>query len=205
MPLTLPLHQQENIKRSEDKIKDLPEGEQATTTVINADERSKINTKPITSAVYEELKQIHECLKKVADLEDKRLEEEKAESETKFNNAVAESREEGRKAGVEEATAKIFTVVRFLRLAGYRRQVKSGNDQEDEAIERLLVLVYGGDQTAVDACLKLANGSEDIIDEFGVTCMILHLSTDPLLLLRFIVFLTNNFFRRPNQRNCPRP
>lgn len=165
---------QENIRKSEDKIKDLSEEDQATTKLINPDERSKIGTKPITSAVFKELNEIHDVLKKVADAEDKRIDAEKTESETKFSNAVAEAKEEGRKAGVEEATAKLFTMVRFLRLAGYRRQYKSPNDQEDDAIEKLLVLVYGGDQTAVDACLKLANGSEEPIDEFEVTCMLSH-------------------------------
>lgn len=160
------------IKKSEDKIKDLSEEDQATTKLINPDERSKIGNKPITSAVFKELYEIHEVLKKVADAEDKRIDAEKTEGETKFSNAVAEAKEEGRKAGVEEATAKIFTIVRFLRLAGFRRQYKSPNDQEDDAIEKLLVLVYGGDQTAVDACLKLANGSEEPIDEFEVTCML---------------------------------
>lgn len=164
--------QQESIKGSEEKIKDLTEEEQAT--VIKLDEQNKIKTKPITSAVYEELSSIAEVLKKVSDAEDKRSEEEKAEADAKFASAVAEAREEGRKAGAEEATAKILTVVRFLRLAGYRRMAKSGNDQEDEAIERLLVLVYGGDQTAVDACLKLASGSDENIDDFGITCIVSH-------------------------------
>lgn len=65
-------------------------------------------------------------------------------------------------------------MVRFLRLAGYRRQFKSLNDHEDDAIEKLLALVYGGDQTAVDACLKLANGSKEVIDDLEVTCMFSH-------------------------------
>ncbi|KAI5841787.1 hypothetical protein DFP73DRAFT_528218 [Morchella snyderi] len=159
----------DNIKRSEDKIKDLTEEEQAITILINADERSKIAGKPITSAVFKELNEIHDVLKKVAETEDKRVEEEKAEAEAKFAKAVAEAREQGRQEGLEEATAKILTVVRFLRLAGYRRQAKSGNDQEDDAIERILVLVYGGDQSAVDVCMKLANGSDEKIDDFDVT------------------------------------
>lgn len=163
---------QENIRKSEDKIKDLTEEEQAATKLINPDERSKIATKPITSAVYKELNEIHEVLKKVADAEDKRIDVEKAEADAKFGSAVTEAREEGRKAGAEEATAKILTVVRFLRLAGYRRQYKSPNDHEDDAIEKLLVLVYGGDQAAVDACLKLADGSKEVIDDFDVTCML---------------------------------
>lgn len=163
---------QADIKRSEDKIKDLSEEEQAITILINRDERSKIASKPITSAVEKELNEIHDILKKVSDAEDKRLEEEKAEADAKFNNAIAEAREQGRQAGLQEAAAKMFTMVRFLWLAGYRRQVKSGNDHEDDAIERLLVLVYGGDQSAVDACMKLTDGSEELIDGFDVTCMI---------------------------------
>lgn len=127
-------------------------------------------------------------MKKVAEAEDKRVEEEKAEAEAKFTKAVAEAREQGRQEGLEEATAKILTVVRFLRLAGYRRQAKSGNDQEDDAIERILVLVYGGDQSAVDVCMKLANGSDEKIDDFDVTCTV----------LRFLDFIPpTSFFRLP--------
>lgn len=188
---------QESIKGSEDKIKDLSEEDQATTELINHDERSKIATKPIASAVYKELCEIHDALKKVADAEDKRADVEKAEADAKFSNAVTEAREEGRKAGAEEATAKILTVVRFLRLAGYRRQYKSPNEQEDDAIEKLLVFVYGGDQTAVDACLKLANGSDEAIEEFKVTCMILHYPS--LLLTGLFYFSTLMVFTKsPN-------
>lgn len=168
---------QDSIRRSEDKIKDLPEEEHATTKLISSDERSKIATKPTTSAVFKELNEIHDVLKKVADLEDKRVDAEKVEAEARFGSAIAEAREEGYKAGAEEATAKILTVVRFLRLAGYRRQFKSLNDHEDDAIEKLLALVYGGDQAAVDACLKLANGSEEVIDDLEVTCMFSHYSS----------------------------
>lgn len=83
-------------------------------------------------------------------------------------------------------------MVRFLRLAGYRRQAKSGNDQEDDAIERILVLVYGGDQSAVDVCMKLANGSDEKIDDFDVTCTVLRF-LDYFTPPHFLFSLTKDF------------
>jgi len=103
-------------------------------------------------------------------MEDKRLEAERVEAQARLEKAVEETKVEAQKETDEAARAKILTVVKFLRLAGHRRNNKSGDEDEDEAIERVLVLVYGGDQSAVDACLKLANGSEEPVDSFQVSC-----------------------------------
>ncbi|KAL7268579.1 hypothetical protein RUND412_008793 [Rhizina undulata] len=159
----------ENIKRSEDKIKDLPEEEKATTIKINFDERKKMADKPIVAAVLKELQEIHDNLKSVSEAEDKRLIREKSEAAAKLETAVAEAREEGRKEGAAEANDKLLSVVRFLRLAGYRRRAPGESAEENEAVERVLVQVYAGDNNAVEACLKLANGTDDNIEEFQVT------------------------------------
>jgi len=50
-------------------------------------------------------------------------------------------------------------------LAGYRRSVKSDNPVEDDAIEKVLVLVYSGDTVAMEACSKLDAGSEDKVED----------------------------------------
>ena len=107
---------------------------------------------------------------KASELEDKRLEAERVEAQARLEKAVEEAKTEAQKETDQAARAKILTVVKFLRLAGHRRNNKSGDEDEDEAIERVLVLVYGGDQSAIDACLKLANGSEEPVDSFQVSC-----------------------------------
>ncbi|RPA99969.1 hypothetical protein L873DRAFT_1681861 [Choiromyces venosus 120613-1] len=159
----------DSIAKSEEKIKDLSEEEKATTRLINDDERNKILGKPITLAVYKELKECYANLLKASELEDKRLEAERVEAQARLEKAVEEAKVEALKEIDQAARAKILTVVKFLRLAGHRRNEKSGDEDEDEAIERVLVLVYGGDQSAVDACLKLADGSEEPVDDFQVS------------------------------------
>ncbi|CUS11326.1 unnamed protein product [Tuber aestivum] len=159
----------DSIAKSEEKIKDLSEEEKATTKIINADERNKIIGKPITLALHKELKECYENLLKASELEDKRLESEKVEAQARLEKAVEEAKAEAQEEMDQAARAKILTVVKFLRLAGHRRNNKSGDEDEDEAIERVLVLVYGGDQSAIDTCLKLANGSEEPVDGFQVS------------------------------------
>ncbi|KAG0130237.1 hypothetical protein HOY82DRAFT_579332 [Tuber indicum] len=159
----------DSIAKSEEKIKDLPEEEKATTKIINVDERNKIIGKPVTLAVYKELKECYENLLKASELEDKRLEAERVEAQARLEKAVDEAKAEAQKETDEAARAKILTVVKFLRLAGHRRNNKSADEDEDEAIERVLVLVYGGDQSAIDACLNLSNGSEEPVDGFQVS------------------------------------
>ncbi|KAF8542646.1 hypothetical protein BDD12DRAFT_337813 [Trichophaea hybrida] len=168
----------ENFKRIEDKIKDLPEEEKETTTIINQDERRTLKDKRITEAVIKELQEVHQRLSILTEAEDKiladRFDEQKRMHEAKLAEAVKEAKEEGLKQGreemVNEGNEKVNTLLKFLRLAGYRRSVKSENIQEDEAIEQVLVLVYSGDSSAMEACIKLAEGSTDLVgDEYDVS------------------------------------
>lgn len=147
--------------------------------MINKDERRNIKDKQITEAVHQELSEVHEKLKTLIEAEDKvlgdRLDEQKRTYEAKLTDAVKDAKEEGLKQGreemVNEGNEKVNTLLKFLRLAGYRRSVKSENVQEDEAIEQVLVLVYSGDSSAMEACIKLAEGSTDLVGEgYDVSC-----------------------------------
>lgn len=95
--------------------------------------------------------------------------EEKVEVKTRLNKAVAEAKEEGRKAGAEEATA---TAVRFLALANSHSAVVGWGESRVTPIGALSSLIHHCRyETAVDACLKLVNGSEDKINGYNLTCM----------------------------------
>ncbi|KAA8911759.1 hypothetical protein FN846DRAFT_904127 [Sphaerosporella brunnea] len=160
----------ENIKRLEDKIKDLPEGELATTKLINADERKKLQDKPVIVAVHKELVEIHDKLRTVSDTEDKlleeRLEQQRRKHDAQLAAEVKKAKHEGIRIGREGQDGPESTVavlLKFLRLAGYRRSTKSDSAEEDEAIEHVLVLVYSGD--AMKTCIKLAEGSSDPVGE----------------------------------------
>lgn len=100
----------------------------------------------------------------------------KAEHEAQLVASVDSAREEGFQQGKNEvageANNKLLSLIKFLRLAGYRRTAKSEQPEEDQAIEEVLILVYSGDNAAVTACTKLAAGSSDFVCESdtGVTC-----------------------------------
>jgi ribonuclease BN (tRNA processing enzyme) len=149
--------------------------------LINADERKKLQDKPITVAIHKELQEIYDKLKESTDAEDKiieqRFEQQKHDYEDKLVKVTKEATEEGLKKGREEkaseGTEKVNTLLKFLRLAGYRRTFTSDNPQEDEAIEQVLVLVYSGDSSAMEACMKLAEGSSElVVEDHSVSCEI---------------------------------
>jgi hypothetical protein len=157
--------------------------EKAITKLINADERKKLQDKPITLAVHKELQEIHDRLKDITEAEEKllekrlddRLDEQRKAYEQKLDLAVKHAKEEGlrqgRKEKAEEGTQKVECLLKFLRLAGFRRSIKSENVAEDDAIEQVLVLVYSGDVDAMSAAIKLAEGSNDVVgDDHRVTC-----------------------------------
>lgn len=106
----------------------------------------------------------------------KDLKKQQQQHEAALEAAVRAAREEGMRTERAETENKnnsqLLSLVKFLRLAGYRRTEKSDNPDEDQAIEDVLVLVYSGDQTAMSACTKLAAGTSDIVSEAapGVTC-----------------------------------
>lgn len=58
----------------------------------------------------------------------------------------------------------MLLVSQFLRLAAFRREDGADPESdESQAIEGALLLLYAGDDSAVDAILKLVQGSEDTI------------------------------------------
>jgi hypothetical protein len=149
--------------------------------LINADERKKLKDKPIIVALHKELVEVQDKLRAISDAEDKlveeRMEEQKRKYEAKIAEEVKKAREEGIKIGLEGQDgpeSRVAVLLKFLRLAGYRRSVKSDTPEEDEAIEHVLVLVYSGD--GMKTCVKLAEGSSDVVGEgHNVTCKFLAL------------------------------
>lgn len=75
-------------------------------------------------------------------------------------DAVAEA-----KAAFEKTQrANMLLVSQFLRLAAFRREEETDPESdESQAIEGALLLLYAGDESAVDAILKLVQGSEERI------------------------------------------
>lgn len=73
------------------------------------------------------------------------------------------------------ARSHLLTLSTFLRAAAERRALADDNSEETRAFEGLLVLLYGGDATAVDAAQKLVDGSSEEVPPnegppTGVSC-----------------------------------
>jgi hypothetical protein len=72
---------------------------------------------------------------------------------------------------------------RFLRAAAARRQLEDDDTDVTKAFEGALLLVYGGDASAVTAAEKLIQGSEDTVPStegvpLSVTCMSISATSD---------------------------
>jgi len=55
----------------------------------------------------------------------------------------------------------LLSLSRFLRAAAARRMLEDDDSEETKAFEGALLLLYGGDETAVDAMEKLIEGAEE--------------------------------------------
>jgi len=77
----------------------------------------------------------------------------------------------------------LLSLSRFLRAAAARRMLEDDDSEETKAFEGALLLLYGGDETAVDAMEKLIEGAEEGVTStegalLSVTCKkVLHVET----------------------------
>ena len=72
-------------------------------------------------------------------------------------------RGEAKEAADKLLEGKLLTLSRFLRAAAAKRSDGEDTAEENLAFEGALLLIYGGDNSAVQAMLKLIDGSEDIV------------------------------------------
>lgn len=163
----------ESIKKDEEKIKDLTPEERLTTTLLNKDQLAKIKHKPETEAIYNELSSLHDLYRSENETIQKaiaqREEARDAEHENQLSRAVEEAYQKGLEAGRQEKDSEtknhLMSLLKFLRLAGYRRACPGEDANEDKAVEAVLVQVYSGDDTALAASLNIEAGSSDHVDE----------------------------------------
>lgn len=138
--------------------------------IINADQKRQVDNKPALEA---ELARYEDQLTQVQKIDDEwraTVASVKAETEKKLTekyeqekaDAVAEVKSKA-EADAKKALEDGFLVLsQFLRLAANRRGEAPDSDEDgDKALEGILLSVYGGDQTAVAAMVKLYNGADD--------------------------------------------
>lgn len=81
----------------------------------------------------------------------------KEELEKVKETATLEVREEGKK----EASENLLVLSKFLRAAAAKRQGGDETSAENRAFEGALLLIYGGEVSAVEAMNKLIAGSDE--------------------------------------------
>lgn len=135
--------------------------------VINADQKAQLDKKPSLVAQLEQNEFQYEQYKKLDD-------EYKHKFSSEKESLIALHKEELGKvkatvrAEVEEEqkiafTEKLLTLSRFLRTAAAKRSDEDHQSEDNGAFEGALLLVYGGDFSAVQAIEKLIDGAEENI------------------------------------------
>lgn len=137
---------------------------------LNADQKAQVLKKPSLEASLAQLKAQVEQYKKfdqeykaAAQAEKALFEKSHSERASKeLEEAVTAAKVEAKLAAKKEQEDNFLSLSQFLRLAAVRR----GEDEDPElpeniALEALLVKVYTGDATAVNAITKIVEGSTE--------------------------------------------
>lgn len=153
--------------------------------IINADQKRQVDNKPALEA---ELARYEEQLAQVQKLDDEWraiVSSTKADAEKKLTEKYEQAKAEAiaEVKAKAEADAKksledgFLVLSQFLRLAAHRRgEAPESTEDQDMALEGVLLSVYTGDQSAVDSMVKLYKGTDDATtsvagEPLQTTCM----------------------------------
>ena len=85
-----------------------------------------------------------------------------SQHEKELEKVKDELRVDGVTAGAAELKKNVLVFSQFLRAAAAKRTVEEeSNTDESRAFEGALLLVYGGDETAVETAMKLIKGADE--------------------------------------------
>ncbi|KAF2710861.1 hypothetical protein K504DRAFT_375755 [Pleomassaria siparia CBS 279.74] len=136
-----------------------------STRKINQDQKAQAQKKPALQAQLAQLEEQVTQYKKF----DQEYQHKIAQEKELLQSAHTEEIEKLKAILKDEAAIdlkkafreKFLTLSRFLRAAAARRQLEDDDSDLTKAFEGALLLVYGGDASAVAAAEKLIDGSED--------------------------------------------
>ncbi|OAA60935.1 hypothetical protein SPI_04959 [Niveomyces insectorum RCEF 264] len=138
--------------------------------IINADQKAQHLKKPALFAQLAQLEEQYNQLKKLDQDYRQRLATEKADVTQSLTEKFNKEKADAVRAAVEKATAdaqknlhdSFLILSQFLRLAAARR-ADDQNPQQDEnlALEGVLLQVYSGDENGVATMLKLVEGVDE--------------------------------------------
>lgn len=132
---------------------------------INNDQKAQALKKPSLQASLAQLEEQIAQYKKFDQEYQTRIATEKAALETAHKEDLAKLKEasyaEAKMEANKEEKEKMLVLSKFLRAAAAKRQTGDDTSTESRAFEGALLLVYGGDASAVAAMEKLIEGSGD--------------------------------------------
>jgi ribosomal protein L16 Arg81 hydroxylase len=146
---------------------------------INADQKASALKKPQLQAQLRQLEEQVAQYKKFDQEYQEKIAQEKQILQQSHTEEMEKLRETLKAEAVLEAQKtfreNFLTLSRFLRAAAARRQMEEDDSDLSKAFEGALLLVYGGDASAVTAAEKLISGSSDNVPStegvtLSVTC-----------------------------------
>jgi uncharacterized protein YbcV (DUF1398 family) len=158
---------------------------------INTDQKAQALKKPQLQSQLSSLEEQLAVYRKIDADYQKQIANEKDNLLSSHVQELDKVREETHTEAAQEAKkelrSNLLTFSRFLAAAANRRNTDDDASQEARAFEGALLLVYGGDVNAVDAAIKIIDGSEEkVIGVDGiptdVTCKTF-LSAKPFMLI----------------------
>jgi ribosomal protein L16 Arg81 hydroxylase len=150
-----------------------------STRKINNDQKAQAQKKPALQAQLAQLEEQITQYKKFDQEYQHKIAQEKELLQQSHSGELEKLRGVLRdEAVLEQKKAfreKFLTLSRFLRAAAARRQLEDDDSDLTKAFEGALLLVYGGDASAVTAAEKLIDGSDDSVPStegvtLSVTC-----------------------------------
>jgi undecaprenyl pyrophosphate synthase len=138
---------------------------------INNDQKAQVQKIPSLQAQLAQLEEQMAQYKKFDQEYQTRLESEKSALETAhvtekaaLKSAVEEARLVGKNEAKAEENANLLVLTKFLRAAAAKRiEEEMVEEEENKAFEGVLLLVYGGDESAIVAVKKLIEGSDELV------------------------------------------
>lgn len=148
---------------------------------LNADQKAAALKKPQLQAQLSQLEEQVQQYRKFDAEYQGALQKQKDELQTKhaeeLERAKAEAGKEAREAAESQLKNKLLVFSQFLRAAAAKRSEEDNvESEESRAFEGVLLLVYGGDQKAVDSAVKIIDGSDEKVPSIdggptSVSCM----------------------------------
>jgi len=135
---------------------------------INNDQREQATRKPALLASLAQLEEQIVQYKKIdADYQSRMTSERDSltsSHKSEIESLKAQLQQEAEEKTKVELRKKLLTFSQFLRAAAAKRVIEDEVDtEESRAFEGVLLLVYGGDEKAVDAAEKLIEGADDAV------------------------------------------